>query len=151
MRRLYLATAALLLLVVVAQFYLAAVGAFANPHTDGAFTLHRISGMASIPTAALLATVAAVLARARRRLIALTITPVGLVIMQVGLTEIGQRLAGSTEQHTTPAARAFLGLHALNGLAILMVALAIVLRARNPAAIPKAAEPEAPFQTSTVV
>jgi hypothetical protein len=105
--------------------------------------------MASIPTAAVLATVAAVLARAPRRLIALTITPVGLVIMQVGLTEIGQRLAGSTEQHTTPAARAFLGLHALNGLAILMVALAIALRARTLVATPQAAEPATPGQSST--
>ncbi|OLE27723.1 MAG: hypothetical protein AUG44_09350 [Actinobacteria bacterium 13_1_20CM_3_71_11] len=83
-----------------------------------------------IPIAALLATVAAALARAPGRLIALTLAPVGLVVVQVLIILVGFKLTGSTEDRTTPAGLAILGLHALGGLATLGVAGLILTRAR---------------------
>ena len=130
MRRVYVALSGLLLLAVLAQFYFAAVGAFAHPQDDRSYALHGVTGVLVIPIAALLATVAAALARAPGRLIALTLAPVGLVVVQVLIILVGFKLTGSTEDRTTPAGLAILGLHALGGLATLGVAGLILTRAR---------------------
>lgn len=121
MRRVYVVLTGLLLLAVLAQFYFAAVGAFAKPQDDKSFALHLITGGMIIPALSLLATLAAALARAPGRLIGLTIAPFGLIILQFLITELGKNLGGSTDDQTTPVALAFLGLHAINGLAILAV------------------------------
>ena len=130
MRRVYVALSGLLLVAVLAQFYFAAVGAFAHPQDDRSYALHGLTGVLVIPIAALLATVAAALARAPGRLIALTLAPVGLVVVQVLIILVGFKLTGSTEDRTTPAGLAILGLHALGGLATLGVAGLILTRAR---------------------
>jgi len=129
-RRVYVALSGLLLLAVLAQFYFAAVGAFAHPQDDRSYALHGVTGVLVIPIAALLATVAAALARAPGRLIALTLAPVGLVVVQVLIILVGFKLTGSTEDRTTPVGLAILGLHALGGLATLGVAGLILTRAR---------------------
>jgi Family of unknown function (DUF6220) len=147
-RKAYVTLTALMMLAVVAQFYFAAVGAFAKPQDDQSFALHVMDGMAIIPALSLLATLVGALARAPGRLIGLTALPLGLVVLQVLITEVGKGLGASTEDNTTPAALAFLGLHALNGLAI-MAAVGIAMRgARKFAAAPPAAEPSAAAPTA---
>jgi hypothetical protein len=130
MRRIYFALSVLLLAAVAAQFYFAAVGAFAKPQDDSSFALHSLTGMMVIPALSVLATGAAALARAPGRLIALTILPFGLVIVQVLILVLGNAIGGATEDRSTPAALTILGLHALNGLAIMGVSGQILRRAR---------------------
>ncbi|HEU5156464.1 MAG TPA: DUF6220 domain-containing protein [Streptosporangiaceae bacterium] len=139
MRRAYVVLAGLVVLAVAAQFYFAAVGAFAEPQDDQSFALHLMDGMMIIPALSLLATLVAALARAPGRLIGLTALPVGLIALQVLITEVGEGLGGSTEDNTTPAALVLLGLHAINGLAIMAVAGITMRRARQFAAAPAAA------------
>ncbi len=105
MRRIFVVLAALLFLATVLQFYLAAVGAFDRPETHESFRMHEMTGYLVIPALSVLATLAAALARARRRLIGLAILPAGLVLVQILITEIGQSLGGSTEEHTTAGRR----------------------------------------------
>jgi Family of unknown function (DUF6220) len=130
MRRVYFALSALLLAAVAAQFYFAAVGAFAKPQDDSSFALHSLTGMMIIPALSVLATIAAALARAPGRLIALSILPFGLVVVQVLIIVLGNAIGGATEDRTTPVALTILGLHALNGLAIMGVSGQLVRRAR---------------------
>lgn len=130
MRRLYLALSGLLLVAVAAQFYFAAVGAFDKPQDDSSFALHSLTGVMIIPVLSILATVAAALARAPGRLIALTILPFGLVVVQVLIIVLGNAIGGATEDRTTGVSLTILGLHALNGLAIMGVSGQILRRAR---------------------
>lgn len=141
MRRAYVVLAGLMVLAVVAQFYFAAVGAFAKPQDDQSFALHLTDGMMIIPALSLLATLVAALARAPGRLIGLTALPIGLIVLQVLITEVGKNLGASTDDATTPAALAFLGLHAINGLAIMAVVGITMRQARKFAATPPTAEP----------
>lgn len=141
MRRVYLALVGLMVLAVVLQFYFAAVGAFAKPQDDDSFALHLMDGMMILPVLALLATLVAALARAPGRLIGLTALPLGLIVLQVLITEVGKSLGASTEDNTTPAALALLGLHAVNGLAIMAVVGITMRAARTFAAAPRTAGP----------
>ena len=132
MRRVYVGLTGLLLLAVVAQFYFAAVGAFTKPQTDGSFALHDLTGMLIIPVLSLLATLAAAIARVPGRLIGLTILPLGLVVVQVLIIGLGKALSNTDgAEHTTAAGLAIMGLHALNGLAIMAVAGTVFARARG--------------------
>jgi hypothetical protein len=134
-RRVYVALTGLLLLAVLVQFYFAAVGAFTKPQKDNSYVLHSVTGMLAIPLLSLLATIAAALARAPGRQIGLTILPLGLVVVQVLIVTIGKALNDSAD-NTTPAGLAILGLHAINGLAIMAVAGLVFRRARMLAANP---------------
>ena len=142
MRKIFTVLAGLLLVAVVAQFYLAAVGAFARPQDDRSYALHDLNGMVIIPLLALLATAAAALAKAPGRLIGLAILPLGLVIVQLLIVILGRAVSG-TEDHTTPAGLAILGLHAINGLATMAVAGLVLRRARLLAIAASAATPGA--------
>jgi hypothetical protein len=134
-RRVYVALTGLLLLAVLVQFYFAAVGAFTKPQKDNSYVLHSVTGMLAIPLLSLLATIAAALARAPGRQIGLTILPLGLVVVQVLIVTIGKALNDSAD-NTTPAGLAILGLHAINGLAVMAVAGLVFRRARMLAANP---------------
>lgn len=136
MRRVYAALTGLLLLAVLAQFYFAAVGAFAKPQKDNSFALHSVTGMLVIPLLSLLATIVAALARAPGRLIGLSILPLGLVVVQVLIIALGDAVSGSADT-TTPAGLAILGLHAINGLAIMAVSGLLFRRARMLAGTPR--------------
>jgi hypothetical protein len=149
MRKVYVGLSALLLLAVLAQFYFAAVGAFTKPQKDDSYALHDLTGMMIIPLISLLATVAAAVARAPGRLIGLTILPLGLVIVQVLIVALGRAVSGGTEDSTTPAGLAILGLHAINGLAIMAVAGLVLRRARLLAATARATEPTAAARSAT--
>jgi hypothetical protein len=131
MRKVYSGLAGLMLLAVVAQFYFAAVGAFAKPQDDNSFAVHDLIGTMIIPVLSLLATVAAAVARVPGRLIGLTILPLGLVIVQMLIIGVGTALSDTDAgERTTPAALVVLGLHAVNGLAIMGVAGTVFARAR---------------------
>ncbi|WP_214409458.1 DUF6220 domain-containing protein [Sphaerisporangium fuscum] len=138
MRKAYVALTGLMLLAVVLQFYFAAVGAFDKPHTDSSFMLHSMTGMMAIPLFSLLATIAAAVARAPGRLIGMTILPLGLIIVQTLIVALGGLLDDGAG-NTTTASLAILGLHALNGLAIMGVSGMVFRQARlfaTPAAAP---------------
>ena len=79
MRKVYVGVSALMLLAVIAQFYLAAMGAFTKPpdvvRPNESFSLHAANGYIVIPVLSLLATIAAAVARAPGRLIALSFVP----------------------------------------------------------------------------
>ncbi|MEU5722664.1 DUF6220 domain-containing protein [Micromonospora sp. NPDC047738] len=140
MRKVYVGLSALLLLAVLAQFYFAAVGAFARPQHDDSFALHDATGMMVIPLLSLLATIAAAVARAPGKVVGLTILPLGLVLVQVLIVTLGRAVSGG-EDTTTPAGLAILGLHAINGLAIMAVAGVVFRRARLLAAAARTIEP----------
>jgi Family of unknown function (DUF6220) len=144
-RRVYVGLSGLLLLAVVAQFYFAAVGAFAKPQDDASFALHDLTGGMIIPTLSLLATIAALVARLPGRQVGLTILPLGLVIVQLLIVGVGKALSDSDAgDHTTPVALAVLGLHAVNGLAIMAVAgrvLSGAIAAARSAPVPSTSSP----------
>ncbi|MGI5154341.1 DUF6220 domain-containing protein [Microbispora sp. CA-102843] len=116
-RKVYAALAGLLLAAAVVQMYLAAVGAFDKPQDDSSFALHSMNGMMVIPVLSLVATAAAAAARVPGRQIGLTILPVGLVIVQALIIALGGLFDDSTG-NTTPLSLAILGLHAVNGMAV---------------------------------
>ncbi|WP_248964047.1 DUF6220 domain-containing protein [Sphaerisporangium perillae] len=133
MRKIYVALAGVLMLAVLAQFYFAAVGAFAKPQDDSSYALHGMTGMMIIPVLSLLATLAAAASRAPGRQIALTLLPLGLVIVQVLIIVLGRALNDATG-NTTPVGLAILGLHAINGMAVIGAAGMVLRQARTLAA-----------------
>jgi Family of unknown function (DUF6220) len=136
LRRVYIGLTGALLAAVVLQFYFAAVGAFTKPQQDSSYALHGITGTAVIPLLALLATIVAALLRLPGRQIGLTALPLGLVVVQLLIVGIGRALSENDGERTTPAALVVLGLHAINGLAIMGVAGSVFARARRPREVP---------------
>ncbi|WP_182908193.1 DUF6220 domain-containing protein [Microbispora sp. H13382] len=130
MRKVYAALAGLLLAAAVVQMYLAAVGAFDKPQDDSSFALHTMNGMMVIPVLSLVATAAAAAARAPGRQIGLTVLPLGLVIVQSLIVAIGGLFDDSTG-NTTPLSLAILGLHAVNGMAVIGACELVFRRARR--------------------
>lgn len=131
LRRVYIGLTGALLAAVVLQFYFAAVGAFTRPQTDSSYALHGITGTAIIPLLALLATVVAALLRLPGRQIGLTALPLGLVVVQLLIVGVGRALSDNDGERTTPVALIVLGLHAINGLAIMAVAGSVFAGARR--------------------
>jgi hypothetical protein len=151
MRKVYVGLSALLLLAVLIQFYFAAVGAFAKPQHDDSFALHDVTGMMIIPLLSLLATIAAAAARAPGKVIGLTILPLGLVVVQVLIVTLGRAFSdGTGDNNTTPAGLAILGLHAVNGLAIMAVAGLVLRRARLLAAPARTTEPAGTARSAAI-
>ncbi|MEU2031432.1 DUF6220 domain-containing protein [Nocardia amamiensis] len=131
MKRAFTGLAALLLLAVIAQFYLAASGAFDTAPVEESFQPHRTLGYA-ILVSALVITIAAAVARMPGRLIGLSGLVTGLVIGQSVIREVAKSLGDSSSSHFV------FGVHAINGLAIIAVIGMIVRQShkisRKPAA-----------------
>lgn len=144
MRKVYVALLGVLAIAIAIQFYLAASGAFETPRTEDSFAMHRINGMMVIPVLALLATVAGALARVGGRLVALTILPIGLIILQSVIRAVAEAFDTSSGD-STAASMAIFGLHAFNGLAIMALAGYLMRRARALLAGPR---PSAPARTT---
>ncbi|MBO3745463.1 hypothetical protein J5X84_05225 [Streptosporangiaceae bacterium NEAU-GS5] len=119
MRTVHLVLLRALGVAILLQFYFAGVGAFAAPRDDKSFAIHEVFGMAVIPLLILLAIGAAALARQPGRVIGWTAVPLGLLVVQVLIVEIGKRIGGGTEDHTTTGGLIVLGLHAVNALVIM--------------------------------
>lgn len=121
MRKVCTGLAALLLLAVIGQFYLAAVGAFDAASAEESFRPHRTLANL-ILLLALVLTVAMAVARMPGRLIGLAGLVTGQVIGQSVIREIAR--AFGTESSTGPVV---FGLHAINGLLIMGV-IAMIAR-----------------------
>lgn len=128
MRRVFAVLATLLVLVVVAQFFLAASGAFDTAPNDESFQPHRALGYGIVLFAVLL-TIVAALARMPGRLIGMTSLVAGLGVVQ-GLIRAIAAAFNDTRDTSTTAGKLVFGLHAINGLIILAVAQTVARRAR---------------------
>jgi hypothetical protein len=124
MRKAFAGLAILLLLVVVAQFYLAASGAFSTASNDESFRPHRALGYVVFLLPVVMAIVAA-LVRMPGRLIAMAALVAGLTAVQVLIAKVAEASGDGTT-----AGELIFGLHAVNGLIILAVAGMIVRQAR---------------------
>ncbi|MRG60965.1 hypothetical protein GE115_13975 [Agromyces sp. CFH 90414] len=133
MRKVFLVVTVLFTASVVLQLYFAAVGVFSNPE-DELFAWHGTNGRIVLPLLALLMIVAAALAKAGKRTIWLSVLPLVLILFQTVLFILTGVIFGLDESsHADPplAATLFLSLHAVNGAAILLVGVLLVVRARR--------------------
>jgi hypothetical protein len=130
MRKAFVIASALLLAVFTLQFVFAAVGAFTKPAGDDAFALHSVTGTAVIPVLTLLTILLAVLAKAPGRTVGLAVLPLGLVVLQALLAGLA---TGSTDAAgaSTPFGLTIAGLHALNGIIAVHVAVGVLQAARK--------------------
>ena len=128
MRRVFAVLATMLVLAVVAQFFLAASGAFDTAPKDESFQPHRALGYGIFFFAVLL-TIVAALARAPGRLIGITGLAAGLTAVQSLILHIADAFNDTGDTSTT-AGKLIFGLHAVNGLAIMAVAGTVARRAR---------------------
>ncbi|MFD0360503.1 DUF6220 domain-containing protein [Nocardia sp. GCM10030253] len=125
MKKVFTGLAALLLLAVIAQFYLAASGAFDTAPIEESFQPHRTLGNA-ILLFALVITIAAAVVRMPGRLIGLAGLVAGLVIVQSVIREVAKSFGdGSSTSHF------IFGLHAINGLVIVGVIGMIVRQSQR--------------------
>lgn len=130
MKRAFTGLAALLLLAVIAQFYLAASGAYDTAPVEESFQPHRTLGYV-ILVFALVLTIAAAIARMPRRLVGLAGLVTGLVIGQSVIREVARAFGdGSSGGHLV------FGVHAINGLVIIGVIGMIVRQSRKVARKP---------------
>jgi hypothetical protein len=128
LRRVFALLATLLVLVVVAQFFLAASGAFDTAPNDESFRPHRALGYV-IFLLPVVMTIVAALARMPGRLIGMAALVAGLTVVQVVIAMLA-RAFDDTGGTSTTAGKLVFGLHAVNGLIILAVAGTVARRAR---------------------
>ena len=126
MRRFFAGLAILQMLAVVAQFFLAASGAFDTAPNDESFQPHRALGY-GIVLLAVVVTIVAAMARMPARLIGMSGLVAGLAVVQVVIRAIATAFEGTGG--STTAGELVFGLHAVNGLAVLAVAGMIVRQA----------------------
>ncbi|MGK8489334.1 DUF6220 domain-containing protein [Nocardia asiatica] len=127
MKRAFTGLAALLLLAVIAQFYLAAGGAFDTAPVEESFQPHRTLGYVILVFAFVL-TIAAAIARMPRRLIGLAGLVTGLVIGQSVIREVARSFGDGSS-----GGPLVFGVHAINGLVIIGVIGMIVRQSRKAA------------------
>jgi heme A synthase len=128
MRKAFTSLATLLMLAVVAQFFLAASGAFDTAPNDESFRPHRVLGY-GIVLFAIVLTVVAALARLPGRLIGMTGLIAGLAVVQGVIRAVAKAFGDSGD--STDAGQLVFGLHAVNGLVIMAVISMIVRQARE--------------------
>jgi hypothetical protein len=128
LRRAFTGLATIQVLAVVAQFFLAASGAFNPAPNDESFQAHRAFGY-PIFVLAVLVTIAAALARAPGRLIGMAGLIAGLFTLQVVIAVLAKAFTGTGDTSTT-AGQLIFGLHAVNGLILLAVAGTVARQAR---------------------
>jgi len=128
MRKVFVVTSVLLLASGVVQLYFAAFGVFSKPEN---FDPHGINGSMILPALAVLNIIGAAIARAGGRTIGLSVLPLVLILFQTVLFIItGAIFNVGPESETVPVgASILLGLHGLNGLAIIGVSGALLTRA----------------------
>lgn len=129
MRKVYFVTTVLLFVSVIIQFYFAAMGMF-GPVDRSLFVFHSINGQAVLPALSLLAVLFGALARAGVRTVLLTALPIPLIALQIVLFILAEAITGTSPANPTVSGAVILGLHAVNGLAILFVIFVVMRRAR---------------------
>jgi hypothetical protein len=128
MRRVFAGLAIVLVVAVVAQFFLAASSAFDTAPRDESFQMHRSLGYGIVLLAVLLTLVAA-LARVSGRLIGMAGLVAALALLQGVIRAIAAAFNDTGDTSTT-AGKLVFGLHALVALAILETAGTVAGRAR---------------------
>jgi hypothetical protein len=128
MRRVFALLAAVLVLTVVAQFFLAASGAFNTAPNDESFQPHSALGYGIVLLAVVL-TIVGALARVPARLIGMAGLIAGLGVGQ-GLIRAIAAAFNDTGDTSTTAGTLVFGLHAVNALFILSTAGTLARRAR---------------------
>jgi hypothetical protein len=146
LRRVFAILATVQVLAVVAQFFLAASGAFDTADKDAAFAPHRTLAY-GIMLFAIVLTIVAALARMPGRLVGMTALVAGLVVVQSLIRALADSLNGPDDT-TTTAGKLVFGLHAVNGLIILAVTGTVARRAR---ALARAAAAGSPAGAEDVV
>jgi heme A synthase len=136
MRRAFRGLATVLMLAVVAQFFLAASGAFNTAPNDESFQFHRTWGYVILLLAVLL-TIVAALARMPGRLIGTAGLAAGLVVLQPVIRAIAMAFSDTAGSSTVGVL--IFGLHAINGLAIMGVVSTAIRQARELAPGPRPA------------
>ncbi|MGH3647647.1 MAG: DUF6220 domain-containing protein [Micromonosporaceae bacterium] len=126
MRKVFAGLAILLMVVVAAEFFLAASGAFNTAPKEESFQAHRALGYLILLFAVLMTLVAA-LARAPGRLIGMAALVAGLVVVQ----SVIRGIASAVGDTAATAGQLIFGLHAVNGLVIMAVVGMIVRQARQ--------------------
>jgi hypothetical protein len=126
MRKVFAGLAILLTLVVVAQFFLAASGAFDTAPNDVSFRPHRALGYVVLLVPVLM-TIVAALARMPGRLIGAAGLVAGLAAVQVAIAELAKAFG---DDASTTAGQVVFGLHGVNGLVIMGLVVRIVRQAR---------------------
>ncbi|MGW4946546.1 DUF6220 domain-containing protein [Actinoplanes sp. NPDC004185] len=129
MRKVFVISSALVVIVVLTQFYLAGVGGFSRPATTDSWTAHR-AGALAVLVAVLINIAVAALARAGGRTVAFAALPLGLVVLQFILVALSNALGGSQDDRTG-LPLCVVALHVLNGLAILGTAVTGLRNARR--------------------
>lgn len=128
MRKFFAGLATLQMLAVVAQFFLAASGAFDTAPKDQSFQAHRMLGPVVV-LIAVLVTIVAAITRMPGRLIGMSGLVAGLAVVQFVIKAIATALDGTGG--STIAGEFVFGLHAVNGLAIVAVTGMIIRQARQ--------------------
>ncbi|MEU5524423.1 DUF6220 domain-containing protein [Streptomyces sp. NPDC047860] len=128
MRKTIAALAAVLMLAVVVQFFLAGSGAFDTAPNDEAFRPHRALGYLVV-LLAVVTTLAAAVARVPGRLIGMSGLLAGLAVAQPLIAVIAKAFGDTGD--TSTAGRLVFGLHAVNGLIMMGVAGRTLREARG--------------------
>ncbi|WP_327000757.1 DUF6220 domain-containing protein [Dactylosporangium sp. NBC_01737] len=128
MRKVFSGLAALLMLAVAVQFFLAASDAFDTAPTEEAFKSHRALGYGLLYLAVLLTVLAAVI-RLPGRLIGLSGLVAGLMILQPVIAKVAE--AFGDPGHATTAGKLMFGLHGLNAVVILVVLRNVMRQSRE--------------------
>src|SRR5258705_828076 len=118
----------MLVLAVVAQFFLAASGAFDKARKEESFQSHRGLGYVIFLLAVLL-TIVAELARMPGRLIGMAGLVAGLTVVQVVIAMLAKAFNDTGDTSTTAGQLVF-GLHAVNGLVMMALAMTVTRQAR---------------------
>ncbi len=129
MRKAFFFTTVLLFISAIIQFYFAAMGFF-GPEDHSLFVFHSINGQVVLPALVLLAILFGALSKAGARTVLLTALPILLVVVQILLFILAEALTGTSPEAPNVAGAVILGLHAVNGLAILFVIFVVMRRAR---------------------
>jgi Family of unknown function (DUF6220) len=128
LRRVFAGLAALLALVIVVQFFLAANAAFNTAPKDESFQMHAALGYGIVLFAVVL-TIIAALARIPGRLIGMTGLIAGLGVVQALIRTLAKAF-DDTGGTSTTAGQLVFGLHAINALIILALAMTVARRAQ---------------------
>ena len=146
MRKVFSIVTILVVIAVVLQFYFAGMGVFSVPE-EGLFGIHRAAGRIVLPILFLLSLITAAIARAGKRTIWLTVIAILLLALQTVIFILTGVIfnVGPESPQIPLAATMTVSLHALNGVAILVLTGVIARRAwmlawRRPTAASAVAE-----------
>ncbi|GAQ50455.1 DUF6220 domain-containing protein [Streptomyces acidiscabies] len=144
MRKAIAGLAAVIMFAIVVQFFLAGSGAFDTASVDEAFRPHRMLGYLIVLLSAVTTLIAAS-ARVPGRLVGMTGLLVGLGIAQPVIAAIAKAFSDTDDSST--AGQLVFGLHAVNALVMMAVAVRILRLARELPTTPAPAAGPTPGPT----